>query len=248
VLTLVALALVWFAPQFAPQSASPSQPIQVEPAPIAQPSTKPLPPQQPQTQAPPPVTPERVKPTPAPPSKPSTTVPITPQPEESIVLVQFPGSKPAILTGSWQTSPLAQGQMQTAAALHLGPTLAADGSIAWDLAEAAIDLRAQEQKHLRITAKAQWTAKSLIISLIDATGKRRSWRIKPEQFAEDKPRVHVHFLALATADFQNPKQGYGSTMADPGFDLSQVKTLQVQPDPHDPSAAKLDWEIHRISL
>ena len=248
VLALVALVLVWLAPQFAPQSPTPSQPIKVDPAPIAQPIPKPLPPQPPQTQAPPPFTPALVKPSPAPPGQPIATVTSTPQPDESIVLVQFPDSKPASLTGSWQTSPLAQGQMQNTAALHLGPTLAADGSIAWDLTEAAIDLRAHEQKHLRITAKAQWTAKSLVLSLIDSTGKRRSWRIKPEQFAEDKPRVHVHFLALATADFQNPKQGYGSTMADAGFDLSQVKTLQVQPDPHDPSAAKLDWEIHRISL
>jgi hypothetical protein len=88
----------------------------------------------------------------------------------------------------------------------------------------------------------------LLLTLLDASGKSRSWRLKPESFFVDKFREHVAFLTLEKSDFRNPSAGFGPLLGDEGFDLKTVVSAKLEPDPEAPPPGLGAWVIRRIGL
>lgn len=164
-------------------------------------------------------------------------------------LADFALGSEVTLSGDWQLGD--DGVMWRDQALHLKSLQKGSGAVTWKLDEGReVDLSRFEKERWKVEASLALGGDpgGLLLALTDASGKSRSWRLKPESFFEGKFREHVHFLTLKESDFRNPKAGFGPLLGDEGFDLKRVVSAKLEPDPEAPPPGLGAWVIRRIGL
>jgi len=164
-------------------------------------------------------------------------------------LADFSLGSEVTLSGDWTFG--VDGVMWRDQALHLNWLNKGSGAVSWNLDEGrAVDLSPYEKERWKVEASLERgdVPGMLLLTLTDAAGKNRSWRLKPESFFEGKFREHVHFLTLEKADFRNPTAGFGPLLGDAEFDLKGVVSAKLEPDPESPPPRSGGWVIRRIGL
>jgi serine/threonine protein kinase len=164
-------------------------------------------------------------------------------------LADFALGAEVTLSGEWTFGE--DGVMWRDQALHLSGLNKRNGAVSWPLDEGrAVDLSPHEKERWQVEAGLEHGEEPvmLLLTLTDAAGKNRSWRLKPASFFDGKFREHVHFLTLEEADFRNPTAGFGPLLGDVEFDLKRVVSAKLEPDPESPLPGLGAWVIRRIGL
>jgi hypothetical protein len=139
--------------------------------------------------------------------------------------------------GSWQ-----QGLRSDAEGLQLHGK---SGRVLLRKEEGTLDLSSQADSRWQVRAElGAKNAAALLLTLRDAQGRARSWRLKPESFNVGTARVHTHYLTLNQADYVNAEASFGPKMEDHGFDLSQVSAVILECR----EQLLVDWRVQSILL
>jgi serine/threonine protein kinase len=139
--------------------------------------------------------------------------------------------------GSWQ-----QGLRSDAESLQLHGK---SGRVLLRKEEGTLDLSSQADSRWQVQAElGAENAAALLLTLRDAQGRARSWRLKPESFNVGSARVHTHYLTLNQADYVNAEASFGPKMEDHGFDLSQVSAVILECR----EERTVEWRVQSIQL
>jgi cytoskeletal protein RodZ len=166
-------------------------------------------------------------------------------PEGSMMLLDFSQAVDTQTSGAWSGDVV----KTTEGSLTLATRETAPGAITWALPGGPVDLSGKAAKHWQIEASlTAVNSRAVLLSLEDEAGRTRSWRLKGDSFFQEKIRRHAHRLPLAEAELKSLTSGFGPRFDTPGFDLSKIVRIKLEPDPAGDAELPLAWKIYRIWL